>query len=201
MNIRYFRCVNVTLLRVSIRAFAFLKKSGLSMMGDVRLQKPWCIISLAELKVHAESDKPLTSYLAVRFVCYTIGKSKNTGRGPSRHGAKGVPKTRHESGWTNYSQRRAAYPFYLKDDTGVIRIIPMVPKYRIRKYLIKPAGCSDPLYFSKALCGKSRTPTMSGRFVGNCRPASAGWYVMGQGRERLGIVSAEMRQRQKSPCS
>ena len=63
-----------------IAAFYFLRKKRL--VDDTPTSKTLGVfIGLAELKGTAESDNPLTSYLAMRRVSSTAGKLKNTGQG------------------------------------------------------------------------------------------------------------------------
>ena len=86
-------------------------------------------IGLAELKGTAESDKPLTSYLAeVHCVQYewkieehwsrTVHETYTDSNGHTH------TRTRTESGWTRVAGGNNSIPFYLKDDTGIIRIVP-----------------------------------------------------------------------------
>ena len=86
-------------------------------------------IGLAELKGTAESETPLTSYLAgapcVQYAWQvdehwsrTVTETYTDSKGHTQ------TRTRTESGWTKVAGGSQSIPFYLKDDTGVIRVVP-----------------------------------------------------------------------------
>jgi hypothetical protein len=86
-------------------------------------------IGLTELKGTAESDFPLMSHLAGKRCVYyswdveehwskTVHETYTDSQG-HRH-----TRTRTESGWTTVASGGQSIPFYLKDDTGIIRIVP-----------------------------------------------------------------------------
>lgn len=86
-------------------------------------------IGLTELKGTAESETPLTSYLAeVPCVQYTWRVEERWSRTVTEtyRDAQGhtQTRTRTESGSTTVASGGQSAPFYLKDDTGVIRIVP-----------------------------------------------------------------------------
>jgi len=117
-----------------------------------------------------------------------------------RIGAKGVPTTRHESGWTTVAKDEQLTPFYLKDDKGVIRIIPEGAESRIRKYSIKPAGFQTRCISARAPAAEIANSDHERRFVETAVPLHAGLYVMGQARERQDIVAAEIAKTKKLQC-
>ncbi|MDD4924348.1 MAG: LemA domain-containing protein, partial [Dehalococcoidales bacterium] len=86
-------------------------------------------IGLTELKGTAESDSPLTSYLAgkkcVQYVWQvdehwsrTVHETYTDAQGHFHS------RTRPESGWTKVTGEEKSIPFYLKNDAGIIRIVP-----------------------------------------------------------------------------
>ena len=86
-------------------------------------------IGLVELKGIAESDQPLTSYLASQpCVIYEWSVQEHWSRTVTETytDSKGnrQTRTRRESGWTTVASGGDAISFYLKDDCGVIRINP-----------------------------------------------------------------------------
>ncbi|MDH4270145.1 MAG: E3 ubiquitin ligase family protein, partial [Dehalococcoidia bacterium] len=111
-----------------IGAFRALRRRRL--IDDVPTSKTQGVfIGLAELKGTAESEMPLTSYLAgTRCVQYAWQIDEHWSRTvhETYTDAKGQThtRTRTESGWTKVAGDSQSIPFYLKDDTGVIRVVP-----------------------------------------------------------------------------
>jgi hypothetical protein len=182
-----------------IAAFRILQKKRL--VDDMPTSKTLGVfIGLAELKGTAESDKPLTSYLAgTPCVLYKWKIEEHWSRTVTGIGAKGMPTTRHESGWTVIAKDEQLTPFYLKDDTGVIRIIPQGAEIQDKEIFNKTCRFSDPLYFSKGPLREIANSDHERRFVETAVPLHAGLYVMGQARERQDIVAAEIAKDKKAP--
>jgi hypothetical protein len=182
-----------------IAAFRILQKKRL--VDDMPTSKTLGVfIGLAELKGTAESDKPLTSYLAgAPCVLYKWKIEEHWSRTVTGVGAKGMPTTRHESGWTVIAKDEQLAPFYLKDDMGVIRIVPDGAEIQDKEVFNKTCRFSDPLYFSKAPLREIANSDHERRFVETAVPLHAGLYVMGQARERQDIVAAEIAKDKKAP--
>ena len=112
-------------------------------------------IGLTELKGAAESESPLISYLAgVKCVsCEWTVKERwsriamETYRDSNGHTQT---RTRHESGWTEIAKGGEAAPFYLRDDSGVIRIVPDGAEIKGVQTMSKTVRRDDALYFGKA---------------------------------------------------
>jgi len=182
-----------------IAAFRILQKKRL--IDDMPTSKTLGVfIGLAELKGTAETDKPLTSYLAgAPCVLFKWKIEEHWSRTLTGIGAKGVPTTRHESGWTTVAKDEQLTPFYLKDDKGVIRIIPEGAEIQDKEIFNKTCRFSDPLYFSKGPLREIANSDHERRFVETAVPLHAGLYVMGQARERQDIVAAEIAKDKKAP--
>jgi hypothetical protein len=182
-----------------IAAFRILQKKRL--VDDTPTSKTLGVfIGLAELKGTAESDKPLTSYLAgAPCVLYKWKIEEHWSRTVTSIGAKGVPTTRHESGWTVIAKDEQLTPFYLKDDTGVIRVIPDGAEIQDKEIFNKTCRFSDPLYFSKGPLREIANSDHERRFVETAVPLHASLYIMGQARERQDIVAAEIAKDKKAP--
>ncbi len=180
-------------------AFRFLRKKRL--VDDMPTSKTLGVfIGLAELKGTAESDKPLTSYLAgLPCVLYTWKIEEHWSRTVTSIGAKGVPTTRHESGWTVVAKNEQQAPFYLQDDTGVIRIIPDGAEIQDKQIFNKTCRFSDPLYFAKGPLREIADSDHERRFVETAIPLHASLYVMGQARQREDIVAAEIAKDKNCP--
>ncbi len=182
-----------------IAAFRILQKKRL--IDDMPTSKTLGVfIGLAELKGTAESDKPLTSYLAgAPCVLYKWKIEEHWSRTVTSIGAKGIPTTRHESGWTVIAKDEQLPPFYLKDDTGVIRIIPEGAEIQDKEIFNKTCRFSDPLYFGKGPLREIANSDHERRFVETAIPLHASLYIMGQARERQDVVAAEIAKDKKSP--
>jgi hypothetical protein len=182
-----------------IAAFRILQKKRL--IDDMPTSKTLGVfIGLAELKGTAETDRPLTSYLAgAPCVLFKWKIEEHWSRTVTGIGAKGVPTTRHESGWTVIAKDEQLTPFYLKDDTGVIRIIPAGAEIQDKEIFNKSCRFSDPLYFSKGPLREIANSDHERRFVETAVPLHANLYIMGQARERQDIVAAEIAKDKKSP--
>ena len=182
-----------------IGAFSFLRHKRL--IDDLPTSKTLGLfIGLAELKGTAESDKPLTSHLAeISCVLYRWKVEEHWSRTVTIVGPKGVPTTRHESGWKTVANGEQLAPFYLKDDTGVIRIIPQGAEIEDKEVFDKTCKRTDPLYFAKGPGNEIANSDHQRRFRETAILLHAPLYIMGQAREREDIVAAEIARDKKSP--
>jgi hypothetical protein len=182
-----------------IGAFSFLRHKRL--IDDLPTSKTLGVfIGLAELKGTVESDKPLISYLAeIPCVLYDWKVDEHWSRTVVTTGPKGVPTTRHESGWKTVAHGKESIPFYIKDDTGVIRIIPEGAEIEDKEVFDKTFKRTDPLYFSKGPQNEIANSDHRRRFHETALPLHTNLYVMGQSREREDIVAAEIAKDKKSP--
>jgi hypothetical protein len=154
-------------------------------------------IGLTELKGTTESDSPLCSFLAgISCVHYeyhiqehwsrTVHETYTDSKGHIRH------RTRVESGWTDVDSGGNSIPFYLKDDTGIIRVIPEGAKINDVTTFDQTCTPGDPLYYGKGPDGAISHSTHQRRFVENAIPIHIELYIMGQARERQDIAAAEI---------
>jgi hypothetical protein len=161
-------------------------------------------IGLAELKGTAESESPFTSYLAgVKCVYYawqvdeqwrrTVTSTTTDDKGRTR------VTTRTETGWTRITRGGESAPFYLKDDTGVVRIVPEGANIQASATFNQTVGRSSPLYFGKCTAGEIANSTHQRRFHETVLPLHVVLYVMGQARERQDAVAAEIARDKASP--
>jgi hypothetical protein len=161
-------------------------------------------IGLAELKGTAESESPFTSYLAeIKCVQYTWQVDEEWRRTVTRTvtDAKGNThtETHTESGWTRVGSGGEMQPFYLQDDTGVIRIVPEGAKLQGNVAFNKTLTPDDPMYYGKCSAGAIPNSTHHRRFHETAIPLHAMLYVLGQAREREDIVAAEIAREKTSP--
>ena len=149
-------------------------------------------IGLTELKGTAESETPLTSYLGgVRCVQYKWQVDEHWSRTVTYVDSKGV-HTRTESGWTEVASGGKCPPFYLKDDTGIIRIVPKGAAIHGVSTFDRTCGMKDPVYFGKGPATQIANSTHQRRFKESAIPLHVMLYVMGQAREREDVVAAEI---------
>ena len=161
-------------------------------------------IGLVELKGTAESEMPLTSYLAgTRCVQYVWQVDEHWSRTVTETytDAKGhiQTRTRTESGWTKVAGGGESTPFYLKDDTSVIRIIP--DNASVTRITVFNQTCSrnDALYFGKGPAREIANSTHRRRFHESTLPLHTMLYVMGQARERQDVVAPEVAYNRGAP--
>lgn len=161
-------------------------------------------IGLVELKGTAESEIPLTSYLAeVNCVQYgwqidehwsrTVHETYTDAKGHTH------TRTRIESGWKKVAGDSQSIPFYLKDDTGVIHILPEGASIHSIKVFDKTCSPNSDLYFSKAPQNEIPNTTHKRRFHETVLPLHSTLYVIGQARERKDVVAPEIAYDKNAP--
>lgn len=179
-----------------IGAFRTLHKKRL--IDDTPTSKTQGVfIGLAELKGTAESDAPLTSYLAgVHCVQFSWQIDEHWQRTVTETytDSKGniQTRTRTESGWTRVAGGNEAIPFYLKDDTGIIRIVPEGAQIQGIETFDKTCTPADSLYFGKGPMGSIANSTHRRRFHETALPLHAMLFIIGQARERQDVAAAEI---------
>jgi hypothetical protein len=154
-------------------------------------------IGLVELKGTAEAESPLISYLAHQPCVHytwtveehwsrTVTESYTDSKGNRR------TRTRRESGWKTVANGGEQIPFYLRDDCGVLRIVPEGAKIEPTKIFSAECTPADALYYGKGPEGAVAHSDHRRRFVEQAIPLHAQLYVVGQAREREDIVAAEI---------
>lgn len=161
-------------------------------------------IGLVELKGTAESEAPLTSYLAgLRCVHYEWAIEEQWSRQVTEtyHDANGKlqTRTRTESGWTNVGHGGEAPPFYLRDDTGIIRVVPAEAEIEGVSSLNSVFGRGDHIYYNKGPPHAVANSNHRRRFTETVIPLHSAIYIMGQARERQDMVAAEIAHDENAP--
>lgn len=160
-------------------------------------------IGLSELKGTAESDNPLRSQLAEMLcVQYSWQVDEQWSRTVTEtyHDSKGThTRTRIETGWTKIAGGGNSIPFYLKDDVGLIRIIPDGAQIQGTSAMNTTCGRGDPLYYGKGPSAAVANSAYKRRFHETAVPLHAMLYVLGQAREREDLVAAEIAFDKKAP--
>ncbi len=154
-------------------------------------------LGLTELKGTAESEKPLIGYLSfTRCVQYDWKVEEHWSRTvhETYTDAKGHvhSRTRTESGWKKIAGENISIPFYLKDDAGIIRVVPERAKIFNTKVFDETCTPGDDLYYGKCPIREIAHTTHRRRFRETAIPLHGTLYVIGQARERQDIVAAEI---------
>ncbi len=171
-----------------IAAFHFYRKRRL--IDDTPTSRTQGVfIGLAEIKGTAESETPLTSYLAAaRCVWYSYKIEEHWHR--MSIDAKGRPKS--ESGWKTVASEIKSVPIFVKDDTGIIRVLPDGAEVHSDRVFNKEVRRNDPLYYGKGPEGAIGNSTHRRRFTEQALKLHELIYVIGQARERKDTVAAEI---------
>ena len=161
-------------------------------------------IGLVELKGTAESEMPLTSYLGgTSCVQYTWQIDEHWSRTVTETftDAKGSTqtRTRTESGWTKIAGDNQSILFYLKDDTGVISIVPEGATIQGITVFNETCSLNSDLYFGKGPAQGIPDSTHRRRFHETALPLHTMLYVMGQAQERRDAVAAEIAYSKDAP--
>ena len=156
-------------------------------------------IGQCELKGTAESEKPFTSYLAEKHcVRYKWTVQEHWSR-TTVHMTNNGLQTRHESGWEEVARGGKSAPFYLQDDTGVIRIVPRGADIHHAVLFEKECTRKSSLYYDKGPTKAISNSTHRRRFREEAIPLHAKLYVTGYARECADIVAPEIAQNKKAP--
>jgi hypothetical protein len=154
-------------------------------------------IGLTELKGTAESDEPLISYLAgkkcVQY-CWQVDEHWSRTVHETYTDAQGHvhSRTRTESGWKNIAGEEKSVPFYLKDDAGLIRIVPDGADIQNIRVFDEKCTPADDLYYGKCPVREIPHTTHRRRFYESAIPLHTMLYVIGQAHERQDMVAAEI---------
>ncbi len=157
-------------------------------------------IGLVEVKGTAETDHPLTSYLAAcQCVHYSWTVQEHWQRTVTYTDSKGNTRTRTESGWATVASGGEMMPFYLKDDLGAILVRPEGAEIEPQTVFSQTCSRFDPLYYGKGPA--MGVPNSTGRrlFTEKAIPIHAPLYVMGQSRERQDVVAPEIAHDKAAP--
>lgn len=161
-------------------------------------------IGLVELKGTAESEAPLLGLLSEQpCVWYSWNVLEHWSKivTETSHDKDGKlqTRTRTESGWTTIASGGESKPFYLQDDLGVIRINPEHAEIKSKTVFNRNCSMSDPLYYGKGPTNTIAHSTGKRSFTEQAILLHQTVYVVGQSRERLDCVAAEIAYDRSSP--
>ena len=186
-----------------IGAFLALRRKRL--IDDVPTSRAQGVfIGFVELQGTAETDNPLISYLAeTRCVQYAWEVDEHWSRTvvETYIDAEGhtQTRTRTESGWARVAGHCHSTPFYLRDDTGVIRIVPEGATIHSVRVFDQTYSRASPLYFAKGPTHEVPDSTHRRRFFETAVPIHSMLYIIGQAREREDVVAAEIAYDKRAP--
>jgi len=161
-------------------------------------------IGLVELKGTAESERPLVSYLTERpCVYYAWEVSEHWSRTVTERytdkDGKTQTRTRRESGWKTVAHGGDSQPFYLKDEEGVIRVVPDGAHVEPTKVFDETCGRRNPLYYGKGPPEDIPDSDHRRRFTESAILLHAPVYVVGVARERTDVVAVEIAKSPDAP--
>lgn len=161
-------------------------------------------IGMTELSGTAEAEAPLTSYLAgARCVYYyykveeqwqrTVTEAYTDAQGNHR------TRTRTESGWETVQSDSQRVPVFLKDETGIVRILTEGAEIHADRVFDRTCSRNEPLYYARGPAGSISSSTHRRRFSEDVIPLHARLYVLGPARQRQDVVAAEIACDKKDP--
>jgi len=161
-------------------------------------------IGLVEVKGTAESDDPLTSHLAEKLcVHYNYAVSEQWRRMVTETytDSKGRVKTRTrmKTGWDVVDHGSRSTPFYLQDDSGLLKIRPTGADIDAATILSRTCTASNALYYQKGPSSSVFGSTGTRRFVEYAIPLHRRIYVMGASRLRKDVVAPEIASDKDAP--
>lgn len=161
-------------------------------------------LGLVEVKGSAETDEPFTAHLSgTRCVYHQWSVNERWSRivTETYTDSKGrtQTRTRTESGWTTVASGGEISPFYLRDECGVIRIVPDGATIEPQTTFSRTCGPSDSLYYNKGPRSAIAHSDHVRAFSESSIVLHAPLYVFGMARQREDIVAAEIAQDKLSP--
>jgi len=178
--------------------FAFRARAKKYLIDNLPTSKvEGVFIGLVELEGTAETESPFTSHLAeLPCVLYHWKVEENWRRVETEtytdKDGKSRSRTRTRSGWTTVASGGEERPFYLKDETGVIRIDPARATQHTERLFYQECGRTHPLYYGKGPAMGIANSTHRRRFNEQAIPLHHPVYVVGKARERSDIVAPEI---------
>lgn len=167
-------------------------------LADVPLSKVQGVfIGFVELAGTAETESPLlTPFFAVPCVYHTWEIEEHWSRMVTEtytnDKGEACTRTRQESGWSTVASGGVAEDFYLRDETGVIRIRPQEAKVEAERLDGFTCRRSDPRYYGFGPRSSVSDSDGERRFTERGIRVHAPLFVAGHVRERDDIVAAEI---------
>jgi len=154
-------------------------------------------LGLTEVKGEAETPRPLTSFLA-EVACvyfrYSVEEQWERTETETYTDSDGHTRTRTRtvSGWTTVASGGKTPPFFLRDDTGAIRIVPDRGDVEAATVFSRTCHRGDPLYYGRGPAGSISNSTHRRSFTEHALPIGASLYVLGTARLRKDGITPEI---------
>ncbi|MBQ2848982.1 MAG: hypothetical protein IJE77_00755 [Thermoguttaceae bacterium] len=160
-------------------------------------------VGLVELSGTAESERgegvvaPMSGRSCV-YVKTKIEEKRIETRTTKNSDGESVTKT--EAVWKTLAEEERQAPFYLRDETGAVRVDPKGAEIVAEKFVEETLDRSAPEYFKWA-DGRSELPNSCGirRFTEVGVPLSSAVYVLGKSRVRKDVVAVEIAKDETEP--
>lgn len=150
-------------------------------------------LGLTELKGRAERDPPLRSYLAERETVYfRYSVEEQERRTETYTDSKGRLRTRTRTSWRVVQSGEERPPFFLRDDTGALRIDPEGAQIEAEQIFSHTCGRSDPLYYAKGPSAAIAGSTHRRRFTESAISLHQEIFVFGTARLRDDALEPEI---------
>jgi hypothetical protein len=154
-------------------------------------------IGLTEVKGRAESPAPLTSRLAeipCVYFAYSVEEEWERWETETYRDSNGRMQTRtvRRSGWTTVESRDDRPSFFLRDETGALRVDPDRAEMQAESVFSQSVSRGDPLYFGKGPRREIADSVGRRRFTESAIRVGADLYVIGTARVRDDAVEAEI---------
>ncbi|MBQ2790868.1 MAG: LemA family protein [Thermoguttaceae bacterium] len=114
--------------------------------------------------------------------------------------SKGERVTKTRTVWKTLAEKERRAPFYLRDETGAVRVVPDGAEITAETFVEKTVGRSAPEYFDWAGgCVESAESCGTRRFTEVGIPLSSNVYVLGKTRVRKDVVAVEIAKDEAEP--
>lgn len=151
-------------------------------------------IGLTEVKGQAEPRYQIFSYLAERqVVYYRFDVQEQWRKRETYTDSEGRTRTRTRTGWSTVRSDEVRQPFFLRDDTGAIRVQPARAEIQADCLFSRTCGPYDPLYYAKGPHYAIAYSTYRRRFTEYGIEVGQDLYIMGNAKLREDVVEPEIR--------
>ena len=154
-------------------------------------------IGLVELDGRVRCAEPLISHLTEEpcaLYRWSVQERWSKWVTETYRDSKGNSHTRqvHKSGWSTIDSGGDDIPFELVDSHGAVRVIPDGADIEAEEVLDHTCGEDDPLYYGKGPEEAISHSDHRRQFSETALPIGVAVHVIGQARERMDIVAAEI---------
>lgn len=179
--------------------FGYRKRLRLArLMEDLPTSKAHGVfIGLVQVEGTAEAEEPITTYMEGKLCVHhawsvqeewkrIVVETKTDSNG------KTYTQTRTESGWTTVAEGGGSIPFFLKDDSGTVRVCPEGARIEPVTVFNVTCGTDSNLYFGLGPNRIIPNSTQRRRFTETAIPLHAPITVVGQARVREDVAAPEI---------